>query len=104
MIISMKMLGYYGNEYRMIKDEYSIELSTEYIESMKIMQKVVNEWSIITNNNVVGTTSNGMESIYWNKYDNVINNEYWIDMLDQLGNYNDKLTWNREDFNIKVST
>ena len=98
MFISMKMLGNYGNQYKIIKDEYTIKLSDEYIESMKIMQKVIKEWANIINDNVVGATSDGMKSIYWDKYDNAINNKYWKCILDELGDYNSKLKWNRKDF------
>lgn len=98
MFISMKMLGNYGNQYKIIEDEYIIELSSEYLESLKIMQKVVNEWFNIINDNVVGATSDGMKSVYWEKYDNAINNHYWIDILDELAGYNSELSWNRNDF------
>lgn len=98
MYISMKMLGNYGNQYKMIKDEHTIKLSNEHIKSLQIMKEVTKDWSSIIKDNVKGATPDGMESIYWDEYDRAINNKYWKNVLDELGDFNKELNWNKKDF------
>ncbi|MBH1939736.1 hypothetical protein I5677_02360 [Mobilitalea sibirica] len=101
MFISMKMLGNYGNEYIIIRDEETVELNDKTVEILKIMQEVVSNWSEIVKDNVKGATPDGMQGSYWDDYHNGINDKYWSNILCDLNDYNKGLDWDYKKLQIE---
>jgi len=74
--ISMDILKNYRNEYKIIKDEKTVNLTDEQIYAFEIMQKINSEWAKTIKENVKGATPVGMEQVYWDSYKNAIKHNY----------------------------